>query len=254
MNCEKPNLFVDLDDTVANFSQALKDLDQEVRARYAKSWHAPGFYRNLKPLEGAVAAIEILKTRFNVFFLSTPPSGNIGACTEKAEWVAEHFGPDMVERLNLCARKSLFSGSGIALVDDREVNGAKDFRGYDGSPAWLRFGGQDFPNWDTVVRRLMDVPGDLQLKPQPPERPEQSVVLVDLDLALMVRDFQSTLDHLLEAKRDVFFVSSPDPATPSSWTRQAQIVTEKFGAGMFDRLVLTMRTDLVSGIIFVPYP
>lgn len=110
----------------------------------------PHIFRNLKPIAGAISAVERLLTSslYDVYFLSTAPWGNPSAWTDKRLWIEEQFGDKINRRLILTHRKDLVKGD--ILIDDRPNNGAKDFEG-----KLIKFGSDEYPNWDAVLRYLL---------------------------------------------------------------------------------------------------
>ena len=75
-------------------------------------------------------------------------TNNIDAWTHKRLWIANHFDEKLIrKRLILCHHKNFLKGD--FLIDDRKWNGAQDFEG-----EWIEFGGQQFPDWESVMNRL----------------------------------------------------------------------------------------------------
>jgi 5'-nucleotidase len=149
---ERGHVFVDIDGVVADFGSGLECVARKDWAGYKHPWHAPGFYRGLYPMPGALDAVRRLKTNFHVYFLSTGSASNAACFTEKIEWIAEHFGPDMIDNVILTARKDLIAVPGgvpFYLVDDRLTNGAANFQGN-----FIHFGSEQFPNWESVLTHL----------------------------------------------------------------------------------------------------
>lgn len=104
----------------------------------------PGFYRDLELMPGAYDSIELLKTKFNVYFLSTAEWDNPTSFTDKRLWIEEKFGESARKKLILSHNKSLNIGD--YLIDDRTLNGAIDFSG-----EFIHFGTGTFPNWESVI-------------------------------------------------------------------------------------------------------
>ena len=105
----------------------------------------------MAPLPGAIAAYTELAHLFDTYILSTAPWQNPSAWSDKLEWVQLHLGMDAhapaYKRLILSHHKNLNRGD--FLVDDRDKNGADRFKG-----ELVRFGSEDFPDWDAVLKYL----------------------------------------------------------------------------------------------------
>jgi 5'(3')-deoxyribonucleotidase len=78
------------------------------------------------PVQGAIEAFNDLADSFDVHILSTSPWKNPSAWSDKLEWVKRHLGEKAYKRLILTHHKELNRGD--YLIDDREKNGAKEFR------------------------------------------------------------------------------------------------------------------------------
>lgn len=130
-------IYVDLDDTVANYTKAYnakKDTIQYPQAEY-------GFFENLELIPDARKAICTLEWMgHEVWFLTRPSIKNPLCYTEKRNWVEKHFGLPMVDRLIISPNKTLLRGD--FLIDDQHW----DFAG-----GLIRFGSEPFPDWASIV-------------------------------------------------------------------------------------------------------
>lgn len=88
----------------------------------------PGFFRNLKVVEGAKEAVaELLKNdRLQVYIGSKPTYKNTLCATEKMDWIQEHF-PDLKKRIVLVCDKKLLRGN--FLIDDDVERWGPKFKG-----------------------------------------------------------------------------------------------------------------------------
>jgi 5'(3')-deoxyribonucleotidase len=110
-----------------------------------------GLFATLKPMEGAVEAIDTLMSDFDVFLLSTAPWANTSSWTDKRRWV-ERYLPNLGEKhLILTHRKDL--NRGAFLIDDRPNNGAMGFGKIEGQE-WIHFASAEFPGWPSVLSYL----------------------------------------------------------------------------------------------------
>ena len=96
-------------------------LRREVEAIYT----APGFFRELPPLPGALEAIAaLLQAGHDVRICTSPLQGYHHCAMEKFEWVERHLGADCLHRLILTRDKTLVHGD--VLVDDNpHITGAR---------------------------------------------------------------------------------------------------------------------------------
>ncbi|MDA8572443.1 hypothetical protein N9K85_03970 [Flavobacteriaceae bacterium] len=144
-------LFIDLDGVVADFVSAMNTHPKKEISPYDEHPDTiPHIFRDLKPIKGAIKAVNILldATNYNVYFLSTAPWDNPSAWTDKRLWIEEQFGEKINRRLILTHRKDLVKGD--ILIDDRPNNGAKDFEG-----ELIKFGSTEYPNWNAVLDYLL---------------------------------------------------------------------------------------------------
>ena len=74
--------------------------------------------------------------------------GKSSAWSDKLLWVKQYLGDTAHKRLILSHNKNLNRGD--YLIDDRTKNGAGEFQG-----KLIRFGSDEFPNWDAVTRYLL---------------------------------------------------------------------------------------------------
>lgn len=97
----------------------------------------PGFFRSLPPMAGAMAAVEALMERAEVYVCTAPMASAPSCADEKRAWIAEHMPGGhryWAHRTIITNDKTLVYGD--ALVDDRpEVEGHR------------------FPDWVHVVYR-----------------------------------------------------------------------------------------------------
>ena len=93
---------------------------------YPKKGKPINFF-DLKPLEGAIEAFNELNDKYEVYIASTAPWSNPDAWKDKRLWIERYLGESATKRLILTHRKDLLMGD--LLIDDRLVNGSKDFKG-----------------------------------------------------------------------------------------------------------------------------
>jgi len=78
----------------------------------------PGFFRNMRPIEGALEGFAKLESRGHIVRICSKPLEAHPNCTaEKVEWVREHLGRRHAERALIIKEKSKVEAD--ALIDDR---------------------------------------------------------------------------------------------------------------------------------------
>ncbi|MBP6562697.1 MAG: 5'-3'-deoxyribonucleotidase [Neisseriaceae bacterium] len=98
--------------------RASMDYPEHLRARVGAVCYAPGFFRDLPPVSGAVAAIKALVAAgHDVRICTSPLLQNPYCVAEKYQWVAHHLGPEWPEKMILTKDKTLVQGD--YLIDDK---------------------------------------------------------------------------------------------------------------------------------------
>lgn len=91
--------------------------------------NAPGFFRNLPPVEGALEAVsEIVAAGYDVRICTSPIDQYENCVLEKYEWVERHLGREFTKRVILTKDKTIVHGD--FLIDDKPL-----IEGYR-QPAW----------------------------------------------------------------------------------------------------------------------
>ena len=144
-------IYIDLDGVIADFEKGRKNHPLGNQTPYkGRPERLPGLFKDLEPIKGSIDAVNKLlnNSNFDVYFLSTAPWDNPDAWTHKRLWIANHFDEKLIrKRLILCHHKNFLKGD--FLIDDRKWNGAQDFEG-----EWIEFGGEEFPDWESVMNKL----------------------------------------------------------------------------------------------------
>ena len=148
LNSNKQILYIDMDGTLVNFQSGIDALDDLTRSEYEGRYdEVPGIFSKMKPMPNAIAAFNILCSRYDTYILSTAPWSNHTAWSDKLNWVKNNLGALATKRLILSHNKHLNMGD--YLIDDRTANGADRFQG-----ELILFGSSKFPNWKAVVNYL----------------------------------------------------------------------------------------------------
>lgn len=140
----KKIIYIDLDNTLSDYLGAAKELN--VEPKDAK--HIIGFFRNLKPMEGAIESYNELAKYFDVYILSTSPWSMPNALMEKLEWVKKYL-PNAYKNVIFSHHKNLNIGD--YLIDDLTKNGAGEFTG-----EHIQIYSDKFPNWESVIKYIFE--------------------------------------------------------------------------------------------------
>lgn len=157
-NQKKKILYIDMDGVLVDFQHVIDEMDEETYQKYcacpeenraATFDEIPDVFKTMPPIKDAIESFCELSLHFDTYILSTAPWENNSAWSDKLYWVKEHLGENAHKRLILTHHKNLNKGD--FLVDDRDKNGADEFEG-----EWIPFGSEQFPNWKTVKKYLLE--------------------------------------------------------------------------------------------------
>ena len=148
---KKIRVYVDLDNTIADFESGVKSYPAEVQAQYGLDENGkshldeiPGLFSRMEPIDGAVDGFKFLAEHFDTYILSTAPWNNPSAWIDKLLWVKLHLGEAVYKRLILSHHKELLRGDYI--IDDSTKNGVAEFQG-----THIHFGQGKFKDWTAVI-------------------------------------------------------------------------------------------------------
>ena len=112
--------------------------------------HIPGIFRNPKPIEGAIEAVNKLAEsgKYELYIATAAPWGNPESSTDKRYWIEEHFGNLFHKKMAITHLKNMLIGD--YLIDDRTKNGAGEFNG-----THIHFGTESCPDWNSVLEKLL---------------------------------------------------------------------------------------------------
>lgn len=118
--------------------------------------HIPGIFRDPKPIEGSIETILQLYElkKFELYVATSAPWGNPESLSDKRYWLEKYFGDVFHKRLITTHRKDLLIGD--YLIDDREKNGALQFRGklLSFGTCWETGKINEFPDWESIYNYL----------------------------------------------------------------------------------------------------
>lgn len=142
-------VYIDMDDVICDFSGAYNQaLHTNTAMKFPQSQY--GFFADLPPKNGAVEAVKSLiqSHAYEPYILTAPSTRNPFSYTEKRVWIEKYFGYEFVERLIICANKSLLKGD--YLIDDNvSGRGQENFEG-----TLLHFGSAKYANWRSIKLEL----------------------------------------------------------------------------------------------------
>lgn len=158
----KKIIYIDMDGVIVNLKDHITEYCEKfprMREIYGEEMDLiPGIFRNPKPVEGAIEAIKKLydSGKYDLFIATSASWGNPEASTDKRYWIETYFGDLFLKRMFITHRKDLLQGD--YLIDDREKNGAGEFKG-----ELLLFGYNHltdsmnkYKNWDDILKYLLD--------------------------------------------------------------------------------------------------
>lgn len=110
----KKIIFIDMDDTIADF-QGAAVFDPKARIDESRMFKE-GFFRDLRPVPGALRAIRrLMRIGFDVQILTQPVADSAHSYSEKVQWLGMWF-PELVTKLNMVQDKGIVRGH--YLIDD----------------------------------------------------------------------------------------------------------------------------------------
>lgn len=139
---------IDMDGVICNYKGAHAAMKKLVPSlKYPQ--RGIEFWTSLKPLEGAIEAVNKLREVHDVYILTGPSTHNPASYSGKRIWIENHFDMDLATRLILCNYKGLLRGN--VLIDDNSTGkGQEKFEG-----GVMLFGADQFPTWKEVLEVLL---------------------------------------------------------------------------------------------------
>ncbi len=101
-------------------SRVFDEYPENLRHKVSTVYMAPGFFINIPPMPGAIAAMrEGLALDYDMRICTSPLTGNPNCIKEKMEWIEKHLGKDFTRRTLVTSDKTLVRGN--YLIDDKPV-------------------------------------------------------------------------------------------------------------------------------------
>lgn len=142
-------LYFDMDGVLVDFQSGLAQQDEKTLKEYeGREDEIPGLFGVMRPMEGALEAVQQLSKHYDCYILSTAPWRNPSAWSDKVSWVTKYLDDIFHKRIVITHCKHLCKGD--YLIDDRSKHGVIEFEG-----EWIHFGSERFPNWDAVLAYLL---------------------------------------------------------------------------------------------------
>jgi 5'-nucleotidase len=158
---KKQIVYIDMDGVIVDFKREI-DLhfqkDSNLESIYRENPdEIPGIFKNPQPIEGAIESILKLSQqgKYDLLIATSATWGNVESAMHKREWIERYFGDLFKKKMIITHRKDLLLGD--YLIDDREANGAKDFKGELISFGWAyeKDEWNEYPTWEDVLKKLI---------------------------------------------------------------------------------------------------
>ena len=145
----KKRIYFDMDGVLVDFESGVAKIDEATKEQYkGKLDEIPGIFALMEPIPGATEVVRLLARHYDVFILTTSPWNNPTAASDKVQWVKKYMDDIFHKRLIITHRKDLLDGD--YLIDDRDKNGASEFKG-----ELIKFGSERFPDWEAILKYLL---------------------------------------------------------------------------------------------------
>lgn len=157
----KKILYIDMDGVLVDFASEIKRFlkkNPDYKTSYKDNPdEIPNIFKNPVPIPGAIDAVKAIakSNQFEILIATTSPWNNHDALIHKRRWIEKYFGDLFKKKMVLTHRKDLLYGD--YLIDDREANGAIDFRGELLSFGWAyeKKEWNEYRTWDDILNKLL---------------------------------------------------------------------------------------------------
>ncbi len=142
-----------MDGILVDFISALLLVDKEILMEYkGHEDDIDRLFSLMKPMPGAIEAINFLFQYFDTYILTTAPWNNPSAWRDKLLWIKRYLPEVGHKRLIISHNKHLCQGD--YLIDDRIRHGVDRFNG-----EHIHFGKGIFKDWKSVLKYLCQKEG-----------------------------------------------------------------------------------------------
>jgi 5'-nucleotidase len=140
-------IYIDMDGVLADFNNgAKKFFNENPNQKFPQSRY--GFFIGLEEIPNAILSVKKIQEKYDVWILTRPSIKNINCYSEKAYWLVQRFGEDILNRTVMSCDKSIVKGD--YLIDDQISDGQLEFEG-----KLLKFGSPEFPDWNSIINYLL---------------------------------------------------------------------------------------------------
>jgi 5'(3')-deoxyribonucleotidase len=160
----KKILYIDMDGVLVDFASEMNHFYESYtgyKNLYKKNPdEIPNIFKSPLPIPGAIDAVKMIaeSNQFEILIATTSPWNNHDALIHKRLWIEKYFGDLFKKKMVITHRKDLLYGD--YLIDDREANGAIDFKGEllsfgwayeknDGKGEW-----NEYKTWNDILKKL----------------------------------------------------------------------------------------------------
>lgn len=149
MTKKKKILYIDMDNTICDFSGSPRLKDWQEKIRNPSGMWESGFFEDLQPLPGAMAGVrELLDCEeYDVWILTQPVSNSPRSYMEKANWILKYL-PELKDKLIMTQDKNLHIGD--VLIDDD-----KRWKDFGGKFVYFNRNAHPYTVWQKIVSMLV---------------------------------------------------------------------------------------------------
>ena len=159
---KKKIVFIDMDGVIVNFEGAMNDSynnNLEFKEKYKNNPdEIPGIFKDPKPIKGAINSVNKLAESgiYDLFIATTASWKNPEAAMHKRLWIEKYFDALFKKKMIITHRKDLLIGD--YLIDDRDANGAADFKGELLSFGWAyeKKEWNKYRTWEEILVKLLN--------------------------------------------------------------------------------------------------
>lgn len=154
-----------MDGVLVDFASAIETCymkNPEYKILYKdKPDEIPDIFKDPLPIKGSIEAVKKIaaSNQFEILIATTSPWNNHDALIHKRLWIEKYFGDLFKKKMVITHRKDLLYGD--YLIDDREANGAIDFKGELLSFGWAyekndgNGGWNPYKTWNDILNKLL---------------------------------------------------------------------------------------------------
>ena len=140
-----------MDGTLVDFMSGVTKVDKTIVQQFEGHYDdIPGVFSLMEPMSGAIEAVNSLAEKYDCYILTTAPWKNPSAWADKISWVTKYFDCIFHKKVIMTHHKEFMDDGSAILIDDRTAHGADSF-----GDRLIQFGTNAFPDWESVLLRLI---------------------------------------------------------------------------------------------------